>query len=93
MFLLETWTVFCHSALLQQIEGRSNFFLDAFTRHIYSRNRTKFFDFVFSNFTCLSIIHDVHLLVSPDTSRPTFIIEVQLHIRKSNGSSNISFRK
>jgi hypothetical protein len=81
MFLLETWTVFCHSSLLHQIEGRSNFFLDAFTRHI-SRKRAKFLDLVFSNFTCLSIIHDVHLLVSPNTPRPTFIIEVQLHIRK-----------
>jgi hypothetical protein len=85
MFLLETWNVLCHSSLLQQIEGRSNYFLDAFTRHIYTRNRSKFLDLVFSYFTCLSVIHDVHLLVSPDTSHPTFIIKVQLRIKNQTG--------
>jgi hypothetical protein len=45
---------------------------------------------VFPKFYFLSIIH---LLMSPDTSHPTFITEVQLYIWKPNGSSNISFRK
>ena len=76
--LLETWGISCHFSLLQQIEGRSHFSLDALTRHNYSSIRANFFGLVFPNFTCLSIIHDVHLLVSPDTSHLTFISEVQL---------------
>jgi hypothetical protein len=85
MFLPDIWTISCHFSLLQQIKNRSHFFLDAFTRHNYSRNRGKFPDLVFSNFTCLSIIHDVHLLVFRNTSHPTFTTDVQLRIRKKIG--------
>jgi hypothetical protein len=47
----------------------------------------------FSNFTDLSINHAVRVFVSPDTYHPPFVTEVQVSIRKSNHSSNVSFRK
>jgi hypothetical protein len=53
----------------------------------------KLLDFVFSNFTDLYIIHDVHLPASPDTYRPTFATEKLLPLRKSNHPPKISFRK
>jgi hypothetical protein len=52
-----------------------------------------FFTLCFFNFNNLSINHDVHVLVSPDTYHPHSITEVLLSVRKSNRSSNISFRK
>jgi len=49
-------------------------------------------DLVFYNFTDRSVIYDAHLLVSTVTQHPPFVTEVQLAIRKSNQSSNISFK-
>ena len=46
-------------------------------------------DLEFSNFTDLSVIYHVHVLVSPDTY---LLPQVQFPISKSNQSSNISFR-
>jgi len=53
----------------------------------------KLLDLVFSNFTDLYIIRDVHLPLSPDTSRPPFVTEMELPLRKSNQPPNISSRK
>jgi hypothetical protein len=63
--------VCCYFSLLQQIEGRSRIsstcLLD-FPQHNYFRNSGNLLDLGFSNCTDLSVNHDVHVLVSPDTT-------------------------
>jgi hypothetical protein len=90
---LQTWSISCNFSLLQQIGGQSHISctcLRELSQHNYFRDSGNLLDLVFSNFTDLFVIYDVHVLASPDIYLPP---EVRFRIRKSNQSSNISCRK